>query len=113
MSKVPPENDPTSIGNILVAMGLVGLEDLKKLAGEFHAKTQEELFGQFVAKRKDISRETLELALIKQRHMRGKITHKMMMRSIEITQGNHNKLVDGVDQLILTAKVAVSKANGK
>jgi len=97
MSKLSPENDPTSIGNILVDMGVITQEKLQKLGDEFRAQ-REEMFGQFLVRNAGISQDQLELALIKQKQLRGeKVDMSMLLHVINISKKSHERLLNKID----------------
>lgn len=70
MTPIDPENDPTSIGNILVAMKVIDRQRLDELVREFKAN-KEELLGEYICREAKISQSIIDLALAKQKHLRG------------------------------------------
>jgi hypothetical protein len=70
MAKLSPEDDPSSIGNILVSMGAIDRMTLIKLVAMFNAEKDTRL-GEFLQRHADVPEGTVELALMKQRRMRG------------------------------------------
>ena len=111
MFQKPPEQDPTSIGKILVEMDLIDEEELEKFVVEFR-DTEDTLLGQFLVKKTSITEEQVELAFLKQQQLRGKVTKKMLCRVLEIADNRHNRLMNSADQLIALSQQAV-KANGR
>ena len=108
MARLAPEDDPSSIGNILVDMGVITRETLKKLADEFKAR-REELFGEFLIRSAGISQDQLELALIKQKQLRGeKVDMSMLLKVVSISKKSHERLLNKIDSFsIVAAKVKV------
>ena len=70
MGRRPPEEDPASIGNVLVEMGLLTEHQLKQIVIEFKA-SKEELLGQFIVRKTPITEDQVELAFLRQQKLRG------------------------------------------
>lgn len=110
MLNLPPEKDPSSIGNILVSMGLIKQEELEKLVIEFK-KTEDQLLGEFLIKKSIITTENVELALIKQRAMRNeRQTHAAVINAYELSEKVNQKLISTADGIISLSKSLTSKA---
>jgi hypothetical protein len=103
MSKKNPEKDPTSIGNVLISMGLLDRETIKKLSEEFE-KTRGELIGQFIVKHSDVKDDHIKLALMKQKHMRGISAVKLMDEMVELSRSANNDIQKQLNDLLLTVK---------
>jgi hypothetical protein len=107
MSKqLPPEEDPTSIGNILVSMGLLTEEKLAELVEDFKA-SKEELLGQFIVRRTELTEHQIEVAWLRQKRLRGKTNEAVVVRLMEISRTTNERIVNGADQLMMAAKVAL------
>ncbi|MGW8179337.1 MAG: hypothetical protein ACWGQW_11335 [bacterium] len=70
ISGVRPEDDPTSIGNILIQMGFISHNDLSRMVKEFKI-SKEEMLGEYFVRHTQLTVEQLEMALIRQQNMRG------------------------------------------
>jgi len=101
-----PEDDPTSIGNVLVEMKLLSESDLERIIEEFKA-SKEELLGQFIVRKSAITDDQLELALLKQKVMRGEGGQKVFDRLVEISQRSGQRVCNGLDELTTLAKATV------
>lgn len=107
MSKLPPEKDPTSIGNILVEMGLLTEEKLAQLVADFR-DAKEELLGEFIIRHTELTTSQVEMALIRQKRLRGRTNEAMVVRLMEISRDAHEKIIDRADQLMIATK-AIAK----
>lgn len=94
-----PDQDPTSIGNLLVRSGLCTREHLDQLLKEFSRSSVEELFGQFLLAKSILTEEQLEFLLIKQLAERNGATNSQVTRAIKIAGTSQEKVSAGVDEL--------------
>jgi hypothetical protein len=65
-----PADDPTSIGNILINLGVVTEQQLRAAVADKHRTAPDELLGLFMVGREIINREHLEKALKTQQQLR-------------------------------------------
>lgn len=104
---ITPADDQTSLGNLLVLSGLLAVEDLTPLIEEFHAtRNVDQLLGQFLVERGVLAEDQLELALLRQKHMRTGPTHDTLTQAMKITARRRTMLHDQareVSQLAITA----------
>lgn len=110
--KVLPELDETSIGNVLVEMGLLTLESLSDLVNKFKSLDQDELLGQFIVKNTDITQDQLDIALVKQYKMRGKLTHANVVKALDASLNTQQKVVAGVTGLCVAAQEILKSGSG-
>lgn len=66
---VRPEDDPSSIGNILIQMGFINYNDLERMVKEFKM-SKGEMLGEYLVRHTQLTVEQLEMALIRQQNMR-------------------------------------------
>jgi len=93
--------DPTSIGNILIDMGLIVKDELERLAEEFNKSDKDELLGQFLLRYTNISAEEIELALIRQRRMRGEtVNYDTILKALDLSRRTQQKLRTRVDLFV-------------
>jgi hypothetical protein len=108
MNKKPltPEEDLTSIGNILIEMGLISKEKLIELVKEFQV-SKEELLGEFIVRHTHITEEHIEIALVRQRAMRnGHTTHAAVMDACTVASKVNERIVNTTEELVdLTALI--------
>lgn len=110
MAKRPPEEDPASIGNILVEMGLLTEDELARLVSDFNASKDRRL-GEYIVRHTRITEHHIKLALAKQQRMRGKTNEATVVSLMEIAQTTHERVMNGADQLLAVSK-EFAKANG-
>lgn len=96
-----PEEDPSSIGNVLISMGLISESELYGIIEEFKA-SKEELLGEFIVRKSRITEYQLEFALIKQKIMRGEGDRKLYDRLLQISQQSGKRVCDSLDDLTTT-----------
>lgn len=66
---VRPEDDPTSIGNILIEMGFIDSVDLTLMVNDFK-RSKDKMLGEYLVKHTSLTVKQLEAALACQRDMR-------------------------------------------
>jgi len=98
-----PEEDPTSIGNVLIEMGLCKQVDVDSAL----QLLQEKKMGEALLDLGKISSDQLNLALAKQKALRGELGHKELKRMVERTVAKSNGLTKGLDELNLLTQAAV------
>lgn len=101
-----PEDDPTSIGNILISMELLTKDELESLVSKFKA-SKEELFGEFIVRHHSkITKDHIEVAVIKQRAMRnnGHTQHAALSEIVEVSTRINNRIMSTADELTLLTK---------
>lgn len=101
-----PEKDPSSIGNILVDMGFLDEKRLLDLVAKFQA-SKDELLGEFIMRHTELMTEQIEIALIHQKRLRSKVNEAMIVHMMEISHNSHQQIMDGIEELVLAAKVEV------
>lgn len=104
-----PEEDETSIGNLLVSMGLLTTGELTNIVKEFR-ESKEELLGQFIVRKTAITEDQIEIALLKQRVLRGRADQKVYDRLLEISQNSSKRVSKGLDELTRAANQAVKQS---
>lgn len=101
IESISPEIDPTSLGNILVEMHLITNEQLIILVIDFEDyKKQEQLLGQFLLRQKVITETQLEIALIRQQMLRGKVDQKSVQRIISLTIHSDERVSNSLTGLV-------------
>ena len=113
-TKVTPEEDPTSLGNLLVDKAIVTSEELVDLIKEFRTGHIETLLGQFLVKKGLLTEEQLDLILVQQKKLRNGAypEHYMTMELMDIadrTQGNILKEVEEFTSMVKALSVKASK----
>ena len=111
---VVPAEDPTSIGNILVEMGLLNQEQLVELVAKFREK-HDELLGEFIVRNAPgITEEHVELALIRQQSLRGngRISRETVARSFTLSSTVQQNLVGNITEFAGFAR-SIAKINGR
>jgi len=103
---LPPDKDPASIGNILIDMKLLSEFQLSELVDMFKA-SKDELLGEFIVRRTKITVDQIEIALLRQKRMRGKTNEAMVIRLLEISKDSHQNVVAIADQLTMATKMAL------
>ena len=104
-----PEDDPTSIGNILVSMNVITEDELAEYVSKFRA-VKEELLGEFickesVGKQNEVTRCHIQIAIIKQKQLRGESGQNIVTKMIELSKIKQQKVHEGIDDLLNKAKL--------
>ena len=107
--KLPPEDDPLSIGNILVEMGLLSADELTILVQEFKL-SENELLGQFIVRKTRVTEEQVEIAWMKQERLRKKINHRSILKACRTSSKSSDKLIAKSNEIISLVAVLVAKA---
>jgi hypothetical protein len=102
-----PEDDPSSIGNILVAMGVISKQLLEQLVADFR-KNKEELLGEFILRHArdlgcDITDGIIELALMKQRRMRGDNDNAAVLKTLNAARKTQTRIVAKAEKVSMMA----------
>lgn len=100
----PPEDDPTSIGNILVSMGLLDAETLRSMVEEFRS-AHDEMLGEFLVRRLGISESHVELALLRQHRLRGGNGSSTMFKALEISKRSQQRITAKVEEVAVAASM--------
>lgn len=103
-----PEDDPSSIGNVLLCMGILKPHELQQVVNKFKA-SKEELLGQFIIRETHVTEHQLEIALLKQKVMRGESDRKVLNRLLEISQESGDRVRDRLSELTTVVKAAKGK----
>lgn len=103
--KLSPERDPSSIGNILVDMGFLNESRLLSLIDRFRA-SKDELLGEYIVRHTELTEEQVEVALMRQKRLRGRTNEAMVARLMEISRNSHRNMMEGVEGLKMATKVA-------
>ena len=101
-SRLPPEDDPSSIGNVLVSMGVLDKETLKQLVEEFRRK-KDELLGEFIRERTGCTEGMIDLALLRQNRMRGDNGASAVQKAINIVRRTQTRIVVKVEEMAAAA----------
>jgi len=98
--KLPPEDDPTSIGNILVDMGVLERETLQQLVEEFRQR-KEEMLGEFIRRKTNekVNEGMVELALMRQRRLR-KVNGNSVQLALDVAKRSQMRVVNKVEQVV-------------
>jgi len=101
--KLPPADDPTSIGNILIDMGVLDRETLQRFVEEFK-QNKDELLGEFICRKTknqphQINESMIELALMKQRRLRGNNGCGSVQRALEAARNSQMRVVSKVEEM--------------
>lgn len=94
-----PEEDETSIGRILIAMGLCTPGQVARAAELQRKATTEDKIGIFLVAHGLLSMEQLELALNAQEGLRSKAKHKRALAQASIAQQSGSSIVKLVDRV--------------
>lgn len=94
-----PEDDETSIGRILIAMGLCTPGQVSRAAELQRKATAEDRIGIFLVAHGHVSMEQLELALNAQEGLRSKAKHKRALAQASIAQQSGSSIVKLVDRV--------------
>ena len=88
-----PEDDPTSIGNILLRMGLVTRDQLESVMSEQVHMREDLLMGNLMVAKGLISKEQLEVALAAQKGMRsgGRSGQALAVADVCLTHTTNNR----------------------
>ncbi|MCG8435657.1 MAG: hypothetical protein MJA83_16660 [Gammaproteobacteria bacterium] len=69
-SSLPPDKDPTSIGNILVKYGFSSPEEMQQHVNEF-TENEKTYLGEYLVEKGLLTEEQLAILLVRQKKMRG------------------------------------------
>lgn len=106
-NKITPDKDPTSIGNILVELGLITQNQLVELVSEFQ-KSKEKLLGEFILEHSNLTLSQIELALVRQKRLRGEISNRLVNHTVQLSNESHKRILQDMHELSITAK-AIAK----
>lgn len=110
---IDPEADPTSIGNLIVADGLITHEKLLELVVEFQQYAGS-MLGIFLVEKGVLSAEKLQLVLLRQKAVRnGGVEHEHVMEAMRIADGMQARVTTQVDRLVSVTAFAASKVGVK
>ena len=108
-SNIPPEDDPSSIGNVLVSMGVLDKETLDKLLVEFRRK-KDELLGEFIRDKIGCTEGMIDLALMRQTRMRGDNGSSAVQKAINIARRTQTRIVIKVEEMAAVADMLKNNA---
>jgi len=111
----PPSEDPSSIGNIIVGLGILSKDLFQEFIREFQELEIEILLGRFLVEKEVLTEEQLELALLTQKKMRsnGRIKHELLFEAMEaMDKVQQSTAKHRVERLRAVARVATMKVNG-
>ena len=106
-----PDDDPTSIGNILVEMGAIEREELSYLVISFK-ETEDQLLGEYlISEVKGITKAKISLALMKQRALRNKrISHAAIISSFDTATKTTEEIGSRSEEIASLSRALVAKA---
>lgn len=100
----------TRLGNLILRDGLLDRNELVELLSEFHGLETGELFGQFLTRKGILSKERLELLLIRQSAARaGGPTRKHVKQAMDVAQRTSQRIMDDVEDFMASTKTALAK----
>jgi len=105
---VDPKDDPTSIGNILLSMGVVTREQLIAIREE-QAMEEDRRMGMMLVRKGWCTEEQLDVALAAQKTMRtkGKVGQALALADIAIAQKRSPAAAQRRERIIVKAAQAV------
>jgi len=104
-----PDDDPTSIGNLLIEMKLITREQLRDALD----RIETDLLGESLVKLELITETQLELALARQRMLRGeRLQPQAVLTMVDKAQTEQRRVFDGLAELGSLASMA-AKQGGK
>lgn len=113
VSELPPSEDPTSIGNLVVRHEMCTPLEMSRLLQEFQASTVEQLLGKFLVSKGILTEEQLELLLLKQAAERnGGVEHEHVMRALKLAESTGQKSEESTDRFIEATSRALAKVGG-
>lgn len=107
-----PADDPTSIGSILVAMGVITAEQLEIAVREQHTVRVDVLLGKLLLANGVISPHQLEVALQSQNDLRSKKKHKRAMAQSKIAEQSVGAVIALASKLRKSARETREKVTG-
>jgi hypothetical protein len=110
--KMPPTEDPTSIGNVLIAMGFIAKDDLDALVRDF-VSTKDEMLGEFLVKKQAVSKDDVETALIRQKVLRREFSHESMREVLVINQNRNDRISTSIESVLTASRLVLGKVHGK
>lgn len=79
-----PADDPTSLGSILVSMGIISTEQLEQAAEEQRVASPDEMLGAILIANRLVTDKQLDIALSAQHGLRSSTKHAQAMANAEI-----------------------------
>ena len=105
-----PEEDPTSIGNVLVDLGFITVQDLERAVREFK-ELKEEFLGEFLIRKTQLTEDQLHLALLKQSELRGKPpTHSAVVKAFGASLKSNDRLLSTTEEITRLTTLIANKA---
>jgi hypothetical protein len=93
--------DRTSLGNLLVREGLLDQNELTELLAEFWDLNTDEHFGQFLVRKGILSKEKLELTLIRQSATRsGGAKRRHVEQAMEVARKTSQRIMQDLDGML-------------
>lgn len=102
-----PELDPSSIGNILVQMGALNQDELEQMVAEF-IMLKEQKLGEYIIQNSHVTQEQRDLAILRQKMMRGKANGKTIDELLELSETSSQKVQSSVEDLQAVAQAAAA-----
>jgi len=112
MKRLPPADDPTSLGAILVAMSAVTPEQLELAVEQQERATLEHLLGKLLVADGHCTHEQLEIALAAQEAMRSRDKKRQALAVAEIAKFRKRGTNGACKRLVERSVVIVKKATG-
>lgn len=111
LTPLSPAQDPTSLGNLVLAEGLLTEDEFDELMDEFNDTRIESLLGRFLVTRGVITEEKLELLLIRQKAKRnGGVDASHIMEAMEIAEKAERRAKAADAKFLAVADVFINKA---
>lgn len=109
--KLPPEQDATSIGNLVLRSGLCSKEELSIFIEERNQSTEKGLLGMFLVSKKVLTEEMLEILLLRQAAERnGGVEAAHVVRALEIEGLSRQRVKQSLERLTTATHAALAKA---
>lgn len=106
-----PKDDPTSIGSILVTMGVISKEDLDAAVEEQENLSVEHLLGKLLVANGICSAEQIEIALAAQQGMRSEEEHKQAVAIASIAMARKRMVSKAGKQMTARSEEIAGKAS--
>ena len=111
-ASVSPDDDPTSIGNLIVTEGLLTHEHLVELVAEYRASSR--MLGEFLVEKGVLDSEQLRVILLKQNVLRqGGVTHRHVLTALQIARDVDERMARQMDKLLRVTSTAIAKAGSR
>lgn len=102
--------DETSLGSLVIGDGIVDRARMDELLSEFKSINSGGYFGQFLIEKGVLSREKLELLLIRQSAVRaGGATRKHVRQAMDVAHKTSQRIMDDVEEFMTRTQSALMK----